>query len=227
MIIISGASRGIGKYLLERYVSGNVPVIGIFRSSSPKPEMEGFFRKADVTDFDQVQSLIVDLNSILKDITLINCAGITYNSFTHKSDPEKWKEVVNVNLFGTYNLIRVLLPIMREQRFGRIINLGSVVAQRPSAGISSYSASKAALWGLTKSVAVENASLNITINTLNLGYTDGGMISEVPEKFLSSVIDQIPGGKLLPMEEIYNLIETIRITPYINGSSIDINGALI
>jgi NAD(P)-dependent dehydrogenase (short-subunit alcohol dehydrogenase family) len=81
----------------------------------------------------------------MKDITLVNCAGIIYYSFTHKSDHEKWENVIRTNLIGTYNIIRVLLPLMREQKFRRIINFSSIAAIKPSLGISAYAASKSAL----------------------------------------------------------------------------------
>jgi NAD(P)-dependent dehydrogenase (short-subunit alcohol dehydrogenase family) len=227
MIIITGASRGIGNYLFNSFLQrGEESVIGTYFNTKPTENI-GLFLKLDVCDFGQVTNFVQAKSDELKEITLINCAGITYNAFTHKSDPEKWKNVVETNLFGTYNLIRALLPLMREQKFGRIINFSSVVAVKPTPGISPYAASKSALWGLSKSVAIENAALNITINNINQGYSELGMIEMVPEEFKKNIISQIPAGILCEPKDILNTVNYLRTTRYITGSCIDLSGGLI
>jgi len=158
---------------------------------------------------------------------LINCAGINYNSFAHKSDPEKWKEVIETNLIGTYNLIRCVLPRMREISYGRIINFSSVVAIKGTPGISAYAATKSAFWGMSKSIAIENANKNITINNINLGYSVLGMISEVPEQFLEQIKSGIPMKRLCNPDEILSTVDYLINTAYITGDSININGGLI
>jgi acetoacetyl-CoA reductase/3-oxoacyl-[acyl-carrier protein] reductase len=225
MIIITGASRGIGKYLFDSYIDKE-SVIGTYNNSKPIEKLDNFV-KLDVCNFKEINDFIEINLENLKDITLINCAGISYNSFTHKSDPEKWKKVIETNLFGTYNFIRSVLPIMRTQKYGRIINFSSVVASKPTPGVSSYSASKSALWGLSKSVAVENAALNVTINNINLGYSELGMIETVPEEYKKNIIAQIPAGKLCEPKDILNTVQFLRETQYITGSSIDLSGGLI
>ena len=226
MIIITGASRGIGEFLFKSFSKlPNEEVKGFYLSTQPAKNIEKFV-KIDLTDYDQVEAFVTAHVDELKDITLINCAGIIYNSFTHKSSPEQWKSVIDINLIGTYNIIRALLPIMRAQKFGRIINFSSVVALKPTPGISSYAASKAALWGLTKSIAIENAALNITANNINLGYSELGMIEMVPDEFKKNIISQIPTGILCPPDDILNTVNFLRTTRYITGSSIDLNGGL-
>lgn len=227
MILITGASRGIGQFLFEKYIEeSKEKVMGTYFNSTPSKYTSAYL-KMDVTDFEQVEETISSIREKLNQVTLINCAGITYNSFTHKSEPDKWRNVLSTNLFGTYNLIRTLLPIMREDNFGRIINFSSVVASNPTPGVSAYASSKSALWGFTKSVAIENASKNITINNINMGYSELGMISEVPEKFLKSIIQQIPIGKLCPREDIFSTVDFLRKNSYITGTSIDLNGGMI
>jgi acetoacetyl-CoA reductase/3-oxoacyl-[acyl-carrier protein] reductase len=225
MIIITGASRGIGEFLFNSFSNLNEDIKGFYLSTKPTNNVEKFI-KLDLTDYGQVESFVNAHTEELKDITLINCAGVTYNSFTHKSSPEQWKSVIDINLLGTYNIIRALLPIMRVQKFGRIINFSSVVALKPTPGISSYAASKAALWGMTKSIAIENAALNITVNNINLGYSELGMIEMVPDEFKKNIISQIPTGILCPPEDILNTVHFLRTTRYITGSSIDLNGGL-
>jgi len=225
MIIITGASRGIGKFLFHSFRAENESLIGTYFKTPPEPG-DGLFQ-VDVTSYEQVSALVTQQAPKLTDITLINCAGINYNAFAHKSDPLKWKEVVETNLIGTYNWIRAVLPLMREQKFGRIINFSSVVAVRPTPGISPYAASKSALWGMTRSIAVENAAMNVTINNINMGYSVLGMIEMVPEEYKKSIIAQIPAGCLCEPADILNTVKYIRATRYLTGSSIDLNGGLI
>jgi NAD(P)-dependent dehydrogenase (short-subunit alcohol dehydrogenase family) len=118
------------------------------------------------------------------------------------------------------------LPIMRESSYGRIINLSSIVAQTFVPGASAYAASKAGLWGLARSIAMENAKKGITINNLNLGYYNLGMISEVPKEYQDILKKKIPSGNFGGPENILNAIKFLIENDYINGTSIDINGGL-
>src|SRR5678815_558156 len=118
----------------------------------------------------------------------------------------------------SFNCIRAVLPIMRSQKFGRIINFSSVVAAKGTPGISAYAASKAALWGMAKSLAQENATLNITINNINMGYSKLGMISQVPKEYLDPLIRQIPANKLCDPDDIFKTVMYLMECSYINGS---------
>jgi NAD(P)-dependent dehydrogenase (short-subunit alcohol dehydrogenase family) len=227
MIIITGASKGIGKYLIESYLDrGEESIIGTYLSTTPQDHEDNFVQ-IDVCDSAQVADFVEKIAGTANRITLINCAGISYSAYTHKSDPEEWKKVVETNLFGSYHFIRVLLPLMRDQKYGRVINFSSVVAVKPTPGISAYSASKAALWGMAKSLAIENASLNVTINNINLGYSELGMISSVPEEYRKKITAQIPAGFLCEAQDILATVEYLRNTKYITGSSIDLSGGLV
>ena len=226
MILITGASKGVGKYLLEEYLKGKEKVYGTYNSTLLKEIIENKnYTRVNVTSNQEIEEWIksIDLD---EQITLINCAGISYNAFAHKSDPERWKKVIEVNLVGSYNVIRQLLPYMRDVNFGRIINFSSVVAQKGTPGVSAYSASKSALWGMTKSIAVENASKGITINNINLGYSELGMIEQVPEKYKEAIISQIPNGEFCKKEDVFKCVEFLRENSYMNGSSVDLNGGM-
>lgn len=228
MIIITGASKGIGKFLCEEYGKKGVKVLGIYNSTFiESAHTQTTYFKLDTCNHQEIISWIEVVKSSFEDITLINCAGINYNSFAHKADNQRWREVIEVNLIGTFNMISCLLPFMREQSFGRIINFGSVVAELPSPGVSAYAASKSALYGMAKSIAVENATKGITINNINLGYSELGMISEVPELFLEEIKKRIPSNKLCKPSDILNTIEYLRSTEYVNGTEININGGII
>jgi NAD(P)-dependent dehydrogenase (short-subunit alcohol dehydrogenase family) len=226
MIIITGASRGIGKFLCDEYTNRGENIVGLYNSTIMENPTSVLY-KVNITDIIQVNKFVDHIKNKLNEITLINCAGINYNSVAHKSDVSKWKNVIDVNIMGTFHMITSLLPIMREQYYGRIINFGSVVSELPTPGISAYAASKSALFGMTKSISIENATKGITINNINLGYSELGMINEVPEVYLNQIKEKIPSNKLCKPSDILNTVEFLRNTEYVNGSNININGGLI
>lgn len=226
MIIITGASRGIGRYLFGKFWESGETVYGTYNLTYPDTDKKRFFTKIDISDYVSVLEWIEKIKNKITRLTLINCAGTNYNSFAHKADIDKWSHTINVNLIGTFNVIRAILPTMREQGYGRIINFSSVVAQTCVPGASAYAASKAGLWGLIKSIAVENAKKGITINNLNLGYFNLGMIKEVPEEFQEVLKEKIPTGSFGNPENIFNAVKFIMNSDYINGASVDINGCI-
>ncbi|MDD3281833.1 MAG: SDR family NAD(P)-dependent oxidoreductase [Bacteroidales bacterium] len=227
MIIITGASKGIGNFLFEKYKEKELNVLGTFNSSLLDSKNQELLYKVDISNFSEVKNWIEQIENKLEKIVLINCAGISYNSFAHKAEVEKWEQVIKVNLIGTFNVIRCLLPIMRRQNFGRVINFSSVAAQMGTPGVSAYAASKSALWGMTKSLAVENGSKGITINNINLGYADIGMgVNDVPEEYTEIIKNKIPSKEFCSPDDIHNTVEFLINTSYINGSSVDLNGGI-
>ena len=225
LIIITGASKGIGSSLMKKFTQDGYDVVGTYNST--KPDGDNYYQ-VDIQSYDQVCQWVEQLLPRLKDVVLINCAGISYNSFAHKADIEKWSSVIDVNIKGTFNVIRALLPHMRNDGYGRIVNFSSVVTKLPTPGVSAYAASKAALVGLTKSLATENAAKGITVNAINLGYCNVGMgVNDVPAEYQEKMMSQIPSKRFCDPQEIYNTIRYMIDTPYLNGSAIDINGAII
>ena len=224
MIIITGASRGIGNYLLNEFAK-ETEVIGLYNNTKIDSNIP--MCKVDITSIDSINSFIYENREKLLNLTLINCAGANYSAFAHKADHTKWKNLIDVNLIGTFNITSLLLTLMREQQYGRIINMSSVVAQTGIPGTSAYAASKSGLWGMTKALSVENATKGITINTLNLGYYEIGMIDEVSSEMQSIIKDKIPQKKFGDPINILNATKFLINSPYITGSNIDINGGLI
>jgi NAD(P)-dependent dehydrogenase (short-subunit alcohol dehydrogenase family) len=227
MYLITGASRGIGKYLFEMFSGEGETVFGTYNHTVPENLKSGKLFKVDISDCKQISDWISQIRAELNKVVLINCAGTNYNAVGHRSDMDKWAEVINVNLVGTFRVIAALLPIMRDQNWGRIINFSSVVAQLGVPGASAYSASKSGLWGLARALAVENAKKGITINNLNLGYFDIGMITEVPAEFQPVVKAKIPTGQFGNPENIYRAVKFIVSSDYMNGTSIDISAGLV
>ena len=226
MIIITGASRGIGKYLFEEFSRSGETVYGTYNTTIPSTDMKECLMKVDISDHSDVKNWIESIKNKIEHLTLINCAGINYTSFAHKADIDEWSKVINVNLIGTFNVIHEILPIIREEGYGRIINFSSVVAQTLVPGASAYAASKAGLWGLVRSIAIENARKGITINNLNLGYYNLGMIKEVPDEYQAILKKRIPPGEFGDPDNIFKTIKLLMDTDYINGTSIDMNGGL-
>jgi NAD(P)-dependent dehydrogenase (short-subunit alcohol dehydrogenase family) len=225
-ILISGASRGIGRFLMDKFIEDGHEVFGTYFNTLPDKKYEKHLSQANVSDYEKVITWVNEKVNNDDKLVVLNCAGLNYNSFAHNADFKKWKKVIDVNLIGTFNLINATLPYMREKKFGRIINFSSVVAQKGVPGTSAYAASKSALWGMSKSIAQENAKKGITINNLNLGYFDIGMISRVPDPILDVIKETIPSKNLGNPDAIYSAINFLIENDYLNGSSLDINGGL-
>lgn len=228
MIIITGASKGIGKFLFDKFSEQGKEVIGTFNSTNVAGSSSNSMYHVDITDYMQITDFFLKIKDRLNEIVLINSAGANYNCFAHKANIDTWKKIIDINLIGTFNMIHHVLQVMREQNYGRIINFSSVIAQRGIPGTSAYAASKAGLWGLAKAIAVENGSKGITINTLNLGYFNIGMINEVTSEMKEVLKTQIPvNNQFGEPNEIFEAVNYIIKSSYLTGSTIDINGGLI
>lgn len=229
MIIITGASKSIGRYLFEKFREEGHDVIGTYNTTlnGYEEDINDYFQ-LNISDYESVVRFVDLIQPKLSNIVLINCAGISYNSFAHKSDVEKWGEVIDVNLKGTFYLTRSFLPLMRDQGYGRIINFSSVIAKLPTPGVSAYAASKAGIVGLTKSLAFENGSKGVTVNAINLGYVNIGMgVNDVPVIYQEKIKSQIPLNRFCNPDEIYATVKYLIATEYVNGAAIDINGGII
>ena len=227
MIIITGITGGIGNFLFNKFSESGEQVIGTYHLNNPKGDQYGNCVQLDITNYSQVEQFISSIRSTAKEITLINCAGVSANAFAHKSDIDEWTNVINVNLTGTFHLIRAILPLMRGQQFGRIINLSSIVSQTGVMGTSAYAASKAGINGMIKSIALENAQKGITINNINLGYFKVGMINTVPKEIQEKIKSKIASNEFGDPENILSTIQYIRTTAYLNGACLDLNGGLV
>lgn len=228
MVLITGASRGLGKILLNEFIKNKILVSGTYQNSIPDGVETEYLERVDVTQCQSVDGWINKFSKQLKleGATLIHCAGITYNSFLHKADSDEWAKVINVNLVGAFNVTKAVMPFLREANFGRVIFISSVVAQTGIAGTTAYAASKAGLWGLAKSLSKECKGKNITVNTINLGYFNAGMIDQVPQTLQDEIKSKIPAGNFGDPAELVKLINYIIQSNYVNGSEFDINGGL-
>ncbi len=223
MIIITGASRGLGKYIFNHFEEKGEEVVGLYNTTLPDVLNSNYYQ-LDITDESAVVQFVDKLS--LANIVLINLAGISNSSIAHKQSIDDFKETFNVNTIAPFSLIRYLLPYMRKQGYGRIINISSVVAQIGTPGNVAYAASKAALWGMSRVIAIENATKGITSNCLNVGYCSIGMIDKIPLNILNSIIETIPQKRLCDPSNIVNAIEFLINSDYVTGAEININGGL-
>jgi NAD(P)-dependent dehydrogenase (short-subunit alcohol dehydrogenase family) len=212
-VALFGASGGLGKQLLP-LLQTKYNVIGISSSD------------IDVTDFTQVNKFF-ETNNI--DV-VINLSGYNFDAFTHKINDEILNQIdkqIDVNIKGTINVVSNCLNKMREQQFGRIILISSVLADHPVISTSIYAGCKGFVDSFTKTVALENANKNINCNSLQLGYFDGGLTYKIPENFRDTIKNNIPAKRWGTIIELYNTIDYLIETGYMTGQNINISGGII
>ena len=159
---------------------------------------------------------------------LVNNAGVTVDKTVRKMSVEDWHAVLRVNLSGAFYMIKAVLDHMLEQRFGRIVNISSVIGESGSIGQANYAASKSGLFGLTKTLALETARKGITVNCIAPGFIDTEMVAAVPQEALSAVVGRIPVGRLGRADEIARAVRFLidDDAGYITGAVLAINGGL-
>lgn len=230
--VVTGGTRGIGEaisiklkdkgYIVAATYAGNDEAAEAFKSKTGIS-----IYKFDVSDFDGCQQSIAQIESDLGPVSvLVNNAGITRDSTLHKMTQEKWQQVIDTNLGSCFNMCRAVIEGMRERKFGRIVNVGSVNGRAGQYGQVNYSAAKSGIHGFTKALAREGAGVNITVNAIAPGYVETDMVRAVPEEVLQKIIRTIPVGRLGQPEDIARgilfLIEDE--AGFITGSTLDING---
>ena len=240
VVLITGGIGDIGtaiaKQLDKRY--GKVVALDIPPPDKIAPWLEQFkldgfqnilYRQMDVTNFDQCHQVISGLAEELGHIdVLINNAGITRDAVFHRMTKQQWDEVLRVNLDGMFNVTRHVVEYMREQEYGRIVNISSVNAQKGQFSQANYAASKAGIYGFTKSLAQELMAKNITVNSLSPGYVDTRLMAGIRPDILEAIIESIPAKRLAKPEEIAWAVEFLvdEKSCYITGSNLSMNGGL-
>jgi 3-oxoacyl-[acyl-carrier protein] reductase len=197
-------------------------------------ELEGMGRKGlkfcvDVSDAEAVKEMVDRIIAAWGKIDiLVNNAGITKDNLVMRMRPEDWEAVLRTNLDGAYHCIRAVLPHMVRQRYGRIINISSVVAQAGNVGQANYIASKAGLIGLTKAVAAEVARRNITVNAVAPGYITTPMTENLPAEIHQKMLSLIPLGRMGTDCEVAYGVRFLasQEASYITGHVLNINGGM-
>jgi NAD(P)-dependent dehydrogenase (short-subunit alcohol dehydrogenase family) len=230
VVMITGATGGLGSAMVKHFEKQDVKLaLHTFQQDPFDVDCEHAWFKADLRDENQVKNLVSSvLANFGKVDVLINNAGISKNGMSWKLSSADFNEVIAVNLTAPFLLCHGLIPAMRSNNFGRIINISSVVAQTGVPGTAAYAASKAGILGLTKTIAKELAGQPITCNALALGYFDQGMISEVSAEMQEQIVSQIPKNKLGGVETVLAAIDWLLKdeSDYVTGQSISLNGGL-
>jgi 3-oxoacyl-[acyl-carrier protein] reductase len=225
--LITGTSKGIGNQLCKHYIDKNHIVISISRNEIDFAHKNLLHFKQDITDKTCFQNIKNIINNKIIDNCIIN-AGIYNNSFFHKMSYEQWFETINTNLLSIHNILNPVLNNMRQYKKGNIIFMSSVVGKTGLIGGSNYSCSKSAIYGLTKSLALENSQKNILINSISPGYINIGMGDQLNIQYKKKLCENIPLNKFGEVSDIINLTDyLIEKNTYITGSNININGGII
>ncbi|MBP5262701.1 MAG: 3-oxoacyl-[acyl-carrier-protein] reductase [Clostridiales bacterium] len=237
--IVTGSARGIGKCIAETLAKDGFDIVivdacPIENSEETAAEIAkiGVKTKAykcNVTNSEEVNAVVEEVNSEFGSVdVLVNNAGITRDGLFVRMKEEDFDLVVAVNLKGTYNFTRAAAPIMMKQRSGRIVSISSIVGIQGNAGQVNYSASKAGIIGLTKSVARELASRGVTANAIAPGYVETPMTAVLPDKVKEAMLDAIPMKRYGQVEDIANCVSFLVSdkASYITGQVISVDGGM-
>ena len=233
LALVTGGTRGIGKAISKSLQKDGYTVIANYsnddlRANKFTTETGIETRKWDVSDYNSCQANIKEIIDHYKMpiSILVNNAGISRDGMLHKLNLDHWHEVINVNLNSCFNMCKSVISQMRDQNFGRIINISSINALSGRMGLANYSAAKAGILGLTKSLAQESANKGITVNAVAPGYVNTELLANVSEKVMENLISQIPVKRLGEPEEIARLVSFLaaKESGFITGETISING---
>nr|CAA6828910.1 MAG: Acetoacetyl-CoA reductase (EC [uncultured Thiotrichaceae bacterium] len=231
--IVTGGTRGIGAaiaiglknkgYKVAANYAGNDAAAQEFSEANDIPVF-----KFDVSDFEQCEAGVKQVSEQLGGpvSVLVNNAGITRDGTLHRMKQENWQAVMDTNLGSCFNMSRCVIDSMRENSFGRIVNIGSVNGQAGQYGQVNYAAAKSGIHGFTKALAQEGAAKGITVNAIAPGYVETDMVRAVPENVLEKIVAGIPVGRLGQAEDISRCVEFLVADDagFITGSTISVNG---
>ena len=231
--VVTGGTRGIGHaisvalkqagYTVAANYAGNDEAAAKFREETGIATY-----KWSVADYDACVAGIAQVEADLGPVDiLVNNAGITRDAMFHKMTPQQWKEVMDTNLTGLFNMTHPVWSGMRDRKFGRVVNISSINGQKGQAGQANYSAAKAGDLGITKALAQEGARAGITVNVICPGYIATEMVKAIDEKVLNErIIPQIPVGRLGEPEEIARCVVFLASDEagFITGSTLSANG---
>ncbi len=230
--IVTGGTRGIGAaiatglkaagYNIAVSYAGNDDAAKKFNDETGIPTY-----KFDAADFDACQEAVAKIASNLGPVDiLVNNAGITRDGTMHRMKQEQWQKVIDTNLGSCFNMCRATIESMRERKFGRIVNIGSINGQAGQYGQVNYAAAKSGIHGFTKALAQEGAAIGITVNAIAPGYIDTDMVRAVPADVLEKIIAKVPVKRLGSASEIARgvLFLVADEGGFITGSTLSING---
>ncbi|OGT31393.1 MAG: 3-oxoacyl-ACP reductase [Gammaproteobacteria bacterium RIFCSPHIGHO2_12_FULL_35_23] len=237
--LVTGASRGIGKAIAIALAEHGATVYGTATSSEgaesiaqyfTKNGLKGFGKVLNLNNPDKMPHLLEEIKTNSGEISiLINNAAVTRDNLLLRMKEDEWDEVININLSSTFKLTKLCLRDMLKARWGRIINISSVVGVSGNPGQANYAAAKAGIIGFTKSLAQEVASRNITANVVAPGFIDTDMTKALNEKQVEAILNHIPMARIGEPQEVASCVAFLAspMAGYITGQTLHVNGGML
>ena len=237
--LITGAARGIGREIALKFAKEGSDIVvcdvNLEAAQNTQKEIEELGRRAlsfkvDVTNLGQIEEMVnLILDKFSKIDILVNNAGITKDNLILRMSEEDWDKVLSVNLKGAFNCMKVVSRKMLKKRYGKIVNIASIIGMIGNAGQSNYAASKGGLIALTKSLAKELASRNINVNAVAPGFIETPMTAKLPEDYKKLMLENIPMGKFGGPEDVAKVCLFLAgpESDYITGQVIVVDGGMI
>lgn len=234
-IIVTGASGGIGNSIVEKLNEYGANILATGTRLEKLEELKVKFKKIKITKFDiskhdQIEEFIENATKELGGSLdcIINNAGITKDNLTIRMSLEEWSKVIDINLTSTFLMCKYSIKKMLKNKSGKIINITSVVGHTGNVGQANYTASKAGIVAMSKSLAIEYAKKNINVNCISPGFISTAMTDKIDEKYKEAIIARIPSNKLGKPEDIANAVTFLSSSQsdYINGETLHVNGGM-
>ena len=233
-IIITGATGGIGNSIIEKLDKLGANILASGTKISKLEELKNKYKNIKTLMFDISQSEKIEefVDNATKDLggldCIVNNAGITQDNLTIRMSLEEWKKVIDINLTSTFLMSKFAIKKMLKNKKGKIINITSVVGHTGNLGQANYTASKAGIVAMSKSLAIEYGKKNINVNCISPGFIKTAMTDKIDEKFKEAIISKIPSGRLGSPEDIANAVLFLASddSNYINGETLHVNGGM-
>ena len=233
-ILITGATGGIGNCLVEKFNSLESKIVATGTNEEKLENLKKKFPNIQTVKFklDEHKKIEEFVDNIEKNMDgldiLVNNAGITLDNLSIRLTEENWKKVLDINLTSTFLMCKAAIKKMLKQRYGKIINITSIVGHTGNLGQANYSASKAGIVAFSKSLAIEYAKKNININCVSPGFIKTDMTEKISEEFKKNLLSKIPSGTLGTGEDVSNSVAFLAsdMANYINGETIHVNGGM-
>jgi len=233
-VLITGATGGIGNCLVEKFNTLGAKILATGTNEEKLSKLKNNFTNIETAQFkldnhDKIEEFIEDTEKKLGGIEiLINNAGITLDNLSIRLTNENWKRVLDINLTSSFLMCKYAIKKMLKRKYGKIINITSIVGHTGNLGQANYAASKAGIVAFSKSLAIEYARKNININCVSPGFIKTEMTDKINEDFKKTLINKIPSGALGSGEDVSNCVAFLAsdMANYINGETIHVNGGM-
>ena len=234
-IIVTGASGGIGNSIVEVLSMSGANIVASGTNEEKLEKLKSKFDsikilKFDISRTDKIESFIEDASNLLGGSLdcIVNNAGITQDNLGIRMNIEEWKKVIDVNLTATFLMSKFSIKKMLKNKSGKVINITSIVGHTGNLGQANYTASKAGIVAMSKTLAIEYAKKNININCISPGFIKTAMTDKIDEKFKDMIISKIPSARLGEPKDIANAVLFLASdqSDYINGETLHVNGGM-